>query len=411
MRRPRAPTPPSLLEWALRVPEPKTGPLDFDRFPFQRELYELTADDHDVVIKKAAQVGISAHLVRWAIFWADMHAKTALYVFPKARQLSDFSDARIRPLILGSTYLRDRVPADAVQNKMLKQVGDGLIYFRGSESRDDLDAVDADVLALDEYDTLNQANIPDAERRVAASTLGLVRRVGVPSVPGYRISLLYEQSDQRVWQVRCGACTAWQPIEYWENVDEATPGIVCRHCRKPLDVTKGESVATYPDRGTKGYHVSRLLVPGTQLFRIVAASKEREPYKRQVFFNKDLGLDYAPEENRLSLAALQAAQRQYTDRPVVLGNESGHRRHRRREHACSPCPHQRTLRGWLEDRTVPRRGRGLRPAVLADGALRGQDGRDRPSARTPTGPALRGRVRRPCLPGQLQHAPARTVRR
>lgn len=306
-------------DWAMTIPEPKSGTLDFTRFPFQHELYETLADDAEVVVKKGTQVGVSAWLLRWALYWADIRGRTALYIFPKARHLNDFADARVRPLVQGSRYLRGRVPSDYVQNKGLKQIGRGFVYFRGSESKDDLDAVDADVLALDEYDSLTQANIPDAERRIGASADGLIRRVGVPSVPGYGISRFYEQSDQRLWHVRCEGCSEWQPIDFWANVDQDAMQVVCRACRKPLEVANGEWVATYPDRSVKGYHVTQLLVPQANLGRIVAASTEREPYRRQTFWNKDLGLDFAPEEGRLSLAALQAAQAQYTTEPGYAG--------------------------------------------------------------------------------------------
>jgi len=141
--------------WASLVPEPK-GQLDFDRFPFQREIYASGTEEREMVIKKATQVGVSAFCVRWAMYWAAVHGLTALYVFPKQRQLRDFSDARIKPLIAASPQLRGVVPTGAVQNNGLKRIGDGHLYLRGSESVSDLQAVDADVLVLDEYDDLVQ---------------------------------------------------------------------------------------------------------------------------------------------------------------------------------------------------------------------------------------------------------------
>ena len=120
----------SFWDWSARVPEPR-GPLNFAKWPFQEELYRQGFADQELVVMKATQLGISAWLVRWALCWADLHAARVLYVFPRERQLLDFSDARIRPLILGE-YLRTRVPPASVQNKALKAVGLGLVYFRGS---------------------------------------------------------------------------------------------------------------------------------------------------------------------------------------------------------------------------------------------------------------------------------------
>jgi len=294
--------------WAMRVPEPKTGRLDFKRFPYQVELYKDGADTKEVVIMKATQVGVSAYLARWVMYWADVQSVTALYVFPKLKQMYDFADARVRASIMESEYLMTRIPMSFVQNKGLKQIGGGFVYFRGSESKADLDSVDADVLALDEYDTLTHAHIPDAERRLSGSTLGLIRRVGVPSIPNWGIDKLFAESDQRNWMVRCEACNEWQPITFEDNLDPDKLLIVCRKCRKALDVAIGEWVATFPDRDARGYHMPRLIVPDTNLKAIYQASLSINPSERTVFFNKDLALAYAPEEGRLSDAAIQAAQ-------------------------------------------------------------------------------------------------------
>src|SRR3954453_10743391 len=104
----------AFYDWALGVPEPKTGTLDFDRFPFQKELYMEGEDDEEVVVKKGTQVGVSTYLLRWAMFWADVRALNALYVFPKRQQMYDFADARIKAVILGSDHLQRRIPHDHV---------------------------------------------------------------------------------------------------------------------------------------------------------------------------------------------------------------------------------------------------------------------------------------------------------
>jgi len=300
------------LDWALKVPEPKAGILDFDRFPFQKELYSQGgAMDRELVVMKATQVGVSTYLLRWAMYHADIRGVNALYVFPKRQQMYDFADARIRAAILASPYLKERIPQSHVNNKGLKQINTGFLYARGSESKDDLDAVDADVLCLDEYDTLRQENIPDAERRISGSQNGLIRRVGVPSIPGYGIDGLFGKTDMRRWMVPCDACNERQPLTYYANVDEESAQLVCHKCRKPIDAAKGEWVAEYPDRDIRGYHVPRLVVPGLDLKPIIEAHQKTSPYEVSVHYNKDLAEAYAPEEGRLSDEAIDAASRDH----------------------------------------------------------------------------------------------------
>jgi hypothetical protein len=296
--------------WTEKVPEPKTGPVDLVRFPFQAELYETSgAFDEDMVVKKATQVGVSTWLLRVALYHADIRQKSSLYVFPKRQQMYDFADARIRAAIDHSPYLQSRIPFGYVQNKGLKRIGLGWLYCRGSESKSDLDSVDADVLLLDEYDTLRRENIPDAERRISGAPDGKTRRVGVPSVPGDGIDKAYNNTDMRRWVVKCGRCGEQQPVK-WENVDTEAIQLICTRCHKgPLDTRKGEWVPEHPDADVKGYDIPRLIVPNVNLKAIVEASKATRPYERQVHMNKDLAIAWTPAEGRLSLEAILAASR------------------------------------------------------------------------------------------------------
>lgn len=342
----------SFLDWAIKVPESK-GPLDFARWPFQRELYEQGFDDKEVVVMKATQLGLSAWLVRWALCWADMHGARVLYLFPRERQLLDFSDGRIKPLILGE-YLRTRVPPASVMNKTLKSVGLGICYFRGSEAEAGLESIDADALCLDEHDLLVQAHIPIAERRVGGQdSLGLIRRVGFPTISEHGIHKEFGKTDQREWTVRCEFCGAWQSLKWAENIDLDRGGRVCSQCRRgPLNVANGEWVATYPDRDTRGYHVTKLMLPSESIMpTLIKASREQVAYRRQVFYNRDLGEPWEAEGARLTAAMLAAAQRDYIQQqsyvegnPVMMGVD---------------VASTRALNVWISEQLSDTQGRAL----------------------------------------------------
>ena len=341
----------SFLDWALKVPETK-GPLNFERWPFQKELYEQGFDDKQVVVMKATQLGISAWLVRWALCWADMHAARVLYIFPRERQLLDFSDGRIKPLILGE-YLRTRVPPASVMNKTLKSVGLGIVYFRGSEAEAGLESIDADALCLDEHDLLVQAHIPIAERRVGGQdSLGLIRRIGFPTISDHGIHKEFKKSDQREWMVKCQHCGEWQALTWAENVDLVRGIRICRACRAPLDVARGEWVATHPDRSVRGYHITKLILPSPDIVpTLIEASKEQVAYKRQIFYNRDLGEPWEAEGARLTPAMIAAAQRGYTQddaytgaHPVMMGVD---------------VASVRALNVWVTEQTSETQGRTL----------------------------------------------------
>ena len=317
--------------WVERVPEVR-GPLDFARFAFQVEMYdERSAHDPELVVMKSTQVGVSTLMVRWVLFHADVHGRNALYTFPTDRELSDFSRQRIRPVIRASEHLMSRIPSDGVDNVGQKQVGQGWVYFRGTQQRP-VDSIDADVIVFDEYDTSNQAHLEGTERRISSPlSAGLLRRVGVPTIPGFGIAKAYDESDQRVWTVKCAACSVWNPMRgaeaFASNVDQEAMAVVCRKCRRRLDLRLGEWVAAFPDRDVRGYHVPKLVMPGAKLRTIVADSRKTRPDQRQAFFNRDLGEAYAPAEGRLSLEQVRGCVNDHlkpltslrSDRFVTMG--------------------------------------------------------------------------------------------
>jgi hypothetical protein len=318
-------------EWATRIPEPKTGALDFAQFPFQRELYAEGVDLEQVHLMKSTQVGASAWLVRWSIYWVD-RGDTMLYVFPAEEQLRSFYNARIATLLRGP-HLDRRVENATVSNVHQREIGGGWLYLRGAQSVAGLETIDADGIAMDEYDLIPKEAIPVAERRISAPTSrGLVRRIGWPSIDGYGIARKFDESDRRRWFVKCPKCREQQFLRFFKRrsggrdeeesgdglpnatsayVDVAEAKIRCGKCEKPLVpevIAKGQWVAEFPSREERGYHVHRLLVPGARLKPLIDASRLTDPWERQSFYNRDLGEPYSPKEGRLSLAAIAAAQ-------------------------------------------------------------------------------------------------------
>lgn len=309
-----------IREWVDRVPEQR-GPLDLVRYAFQIEpLYsEAAATDREQVHRKATQTGWSTGAIRLALFWADVYAWSVLYTFPTDIELRDFSRKRIQPVIRASEHLRGRMLSDQVDNVGQKQIGQGWISFRGLSRP--VDSIDVDAMLIDEYDTSDPAVLTDTEYRMSgAESADVVRRIGVPSIPGYGIDKHYEDSDQRHWTVRCAACNHWNPMNGYEsfcqNVDLDAAALVCAACRRMIDVrgdglrSPAEWVAAYPDRAVRGYHAPKHLVPGRKVLeRLIRNSKRTRPDEVEAFHRRDMGEAYAPAEGRLSLEAVRACVR------------------------------------------------------------------------------------------------------
>ncbi|MDE2103943.1 MAG: phage terminase large subunit family protein, partial [Patescibacteria group bacterium] len=319
-------------EWALAVPEPKFGTLDFELFPFQRELYsQEVAELEECVMVKSTQVGASALAWRWAAWRTDC-GDTVLYVFPSSDHVTDFGDTRIDPAIEESTMLAGRV--GEINRKQLKQIGDGTLYLRGSNSRAGAQSVDADAIIFDEYNDLDQGNVSQFERRISGSRqagrVPRVRRLGIPTGPGEGIDVHWQQSDQRRWHVTCGECGFEQSLEWgrnvrWRNTEDGPvlrPGTdvfgraqdvheawrVCARCEASLEgaVGAGRWLATQ-ESPLRGYHIPRLIVPSADLKALVTASRKTRPSEVIAFFNNDLGVPYAPTDASLDEESILAA--------------------------------------------------------------------------------------------------------
>jgi hypothetical protein len=348
----------TFLDFSAAVPEPKR-PLDLVRFRFQRELYSAEGEIAALIsVMKAAQIGVSAWLIRWALRAADRGA-TVLYVMPRERQATEFSTLRVGTVIQTSDYLRSRQDLRRTaksDTKRLKSIGDGFLAVRGSKSEDELVSVDADALALDELDRLVQSNLPRVMQRVTGPLAwNVVRQVSTPTIPNYGIALAFADSDQRRWHVRCGGlkptglaeggCGAWHMIAGGETfatlldhkaavlnrAGQQTDGppivLRCTHCRRELDVREGEWVAAHPDgQRPIGYHASKFVVPGANLAGVVHRSRATKDKAKRAFHNEDLGEPWQAVNAGLTDEQILAAVRSYRmvtgysgSNPVTMG--------------------------------------------------------------------------------------------
>lgn len=350
----------SMREYADLMPEPGVGALRFDDFPFQEEWYsEEVANAEEVVFPKGAQVGASAYGVRWTIRQVDQFTDIGLYVMPTLDDVFEFGDERIEPAIEESPYLRSRIRGKYVKNKRLKRIGRGFLHMRGSNSKSGAQSVPATFLFLDEADLLDQKNLPHILRRTTgARQRGKVPRIrwaGYPLLPNTGIDAKWQESDQRVWHVKCFECDTEQPITWEENVRWTVPGFhegedelnphgdperplrvmragrdafddreevgdvwrQCRHCEASLEDTKphrkdgalreGRWIPQRPGARVIGFHVWRGMVPQTDLQQLVRASRGTKEAEREVFHALDLGRPYIGGDATLTDADLERA--------------------------------------------------------------------------------------------------------
>jgi hypothetical protein len=321
---------PTLLQWAQAFRKESARPLDFETFPFQRDLYRDFGDKGlpTVDVMKSAQCGISAAGVSLALYAADVWEADVLYILPTGDDAYQFSDTRVKTAIEDSPYLDSR--AAGTDSKALKRVGVAWLYLLGSISENKALSRPADLLVLDELDRLDQRNIPKFEKRLGAPTsLKLQRRFSNPSFEDAGIHAHFGRSDQREWLVRCAACRTearmgWDQEGEDHYVDEERAVRACRKCHRPLGqdaIATGRWVPTRPRIRKRGYHISKLIVPSENIAGLIDAHNKKDEASLQAHYNFDLGLPYSPAGGSLTRALVLACRRAYDLPSRYAGSE------------------------------------------------------------------------------------------
>jgi hypothetical protein len=274
----------------------------------------LQEQAREQVFIKGAQIGATEVLVLRTLHGMiyERYPQGALYLFPTRDDVRDFSKARFDPLISNNNFIGAHVQSTDAQN--IKKIGPGHLYLRGArstksigtkKSSSQLKSIPVDRIVFDEMDEIEPSMIDLARERVSHSSVKEQMFLGTPTIPDYGVDKMYQQSDQRVWMVRCEHCnrSASLDLEFpncLQRQDDGTVLRVCVHCGKEINPRLGEWVAQYENRSLVGWWISQLnstYIDPTTILNLY----EDPPYgDLSEVMNSKLGRAYIPAENRLN---------------------------------------------------------------------------------------------------------------
>ena len=266
---------------------------------------DIAKDKHPhQVVKKSAQATMSEVCLSKSLWVADKLGLNTVYAMPAMAQMQLFSHARVQRAIMMSPYIRDRVTG--VTNVAQKEIGNGIVYFIGSQDYRQLITIDGDMLVIDEVDGHLQENIPVLEQRIEHSNLRWRLYASTPTLPEYGIDEMYNEGDQREWFIKCEHCGELQTLNWDRNVVENVegkygPGVVCGTCRRQINrLADGEWVPKYPSvsQDCHSYYINKLFCERADIGQLIKRSKKLR-YRKQ-FYNSDLGLAYTPEGGKIT---------------------------------------------------------------------------------------------------------------
>lgn len=286
---------------------------------------EIINDHHpDKIVRKSRQLGLSEMGVAENIWFADFHENTkSMYTFPRNRQLVDFVKTRMNPVLDANPYFNS-IRNSQMDSLEVKQIGSSFMLFRSAFGGALGEGVDADFVAFDEYDRM-QDNVELAfQESMKSSAYGWLRRWSTPTIPGRGVDAIFQKSDQRFYLHKCEHCGHWQQLNVEDNIMQVIPdGInyiteevkdgtfkfACAKCSKDLDRWyNGQWVAKHPSVGhMRGYHISQLNAVWISADDIM---RRQFRYKsKQLYYNYVIGEPFASTGLIITDEDILAAQR------------------------------------------------------------------------------------------------------
>lgn len=305
----------------------KGDPLDFKDHLFLFDIYRDTSPN--LVVMKAAQVGLSTLEVLKMLYEARQQKKDFIYTLPTDQDVQTFVGGKVNRIIAQNPILQQYTQdKDTIEQK---QVGDSMIYFRGTFTARAAIMVAADRLIHDEKDSSKQDVIDAYEARLQHSKYKEKHTFSHPSVPGFGVDVEWQKSDQKHWFITCPSCKKQQYLSFPESINFNTKEFVCKKCSGVLskeDRRKGKWIAKYNNREYSGYWVSLLMCPWVSASEIV--DKYQSPQVTKDFFwNKILGLPYMGDTNTVTRETIMrnVSNAVNLQDEVVIGADSGLTKH------------------------------------------------------------------------------------
>lgn len=268
------------------------------------------------VFLKGAQVGVTSIVMLKTLHGliTGRYPQGALYLFPSRGDVLDFSRGRFNPLINDNEDVARFV--QDTDSQTIKRIGRSMLYLRGARSTakvggmkrtsSQLKSVPVDRLVFDEVDEMEPAMIDLASERLSHSTVKEEIYLSTPTIPDWGVDKLYQDSDQRVWMIRCSKCNGETclELEFPNCLEELVDGRVirlCQRCRdREIHPKDGQWIPMYPNKELVGWRISQLnsmyVEPGYIL------RQYRDPPNGNIseVYNSKLAQAHIAAENRLT---------------------------------------------------------------------------------------------------------------
>jgi hypothetical protein len=309
-------------------------PIDFSKRKYLKDIY----DDFSPlqVLLKPPQIGATVMNTLKAFYTAKKKKRQIIYTLPTQGDVQDMVGGSFNRIIAQNPILLDWVKdKDTVEQK---QVGDSMIFYRGTWSAKQAMMIPSGLNIHDEVDASDQSVITQYETRLQAQEDGGWRwYFSHPSLSGHGVDLYWQQSDMKEWHIICPHCNEEQSLTWPDSIDAERECFQCKECKGILETEHritgrwinkdGIPWNGKPLQGLfSGWHVSQLMLHNKTAKDILITFNDPSKDK-QYFYNYVLGLPYVASDDRIEpnvvLRNCEDSVNPQTSR-VIIGADTGH---------------------------------------------------------------------------------------
>lgn len=307
------------------------GRMDLTNRPYLMDI--LLDETAEIAIQKCVQCGITEIAIATSMYESEVGLRV-LYVLPSQPARNRFVANRVNKAVARSSYYQSITADNEINSVSLKDVGQGVIHFVGSNTVQEFSEFPADRLIVDEQDLCTPDNLVMAEDRLAVSEYKHILRISNPRANNapHSIGRYYTASTQAVWQVTCENCNTEQELNWFKHfIHQNEMGgyelldpdgdAVCTACGQPMDrLGPGRWIKRYPERKVSGYKLSKLFLPTTDIQAVFITFLDaiKDPTRLTVFYASVLGEYYESEVSRITMGLLLACVPEVTLPPEKL---------------------------------------------------------------------------------------------
>lgn len=284
----------------------------------------------------------------------------AIFTIAEEKLFKKVSQSRILPIVKHDQVFNTEEDEGSVRSMGIIQFGHSFLYVTAC-TEGDATSTPADALFKDEVDLSPQDMLALLSSRLQNSSYKINQEFSTPTFPGYGIDSSFENTDQRLYKVKCTSCNHWNWPTFTRNfihlpglpdhiehlvdidataldsIDMLNAFIHCEKCKRALDLGNPalrEWVPTYPTRSNQGhgYWVSPFSTDRLDVRYIIGQllSYKSRQFVRG-FHNTVLGQTYTDGLMQLTEQAIRSALDKGqgampdigADRPVTVGIDMG----------------------------------------------------------------------------------------